>query len=77
MVQRRNLGGVEALGEASLLVGGGGGERFAGEVCVGGGGGGFGEVGAAGEETGEEASEAQGGDLQDRCAWCERRAERP
>jgi hypothetical protein len=59
-----DLGRVQALGKArGLSCGGGVGiEGVAGDVGVGGVDGGVvGGIGAAGEETGDEASEAQGG----------------
>ena len=67
MPERGNLSFVEALGEPGGLRFGGGVwvERVAGDVGIGGGGGGFGEVSATGEESGEEASEAQGGNFEE------------
>jgi hypothetical protein len=63
MPESGNLGGFDALGKfGELSFGGGvGSEGVAGEVGVGGADGGVGGVVAAGEQTGEEASKAQGG----------------
>lgn len=63
VVEGGNLGRVEAVGQArGLGVSGGCTEGVGGEVGVwGGGGGGFRGVGAAGEQTGDEACKAQGG----------------
>jgi hypothetical protein len=68
MFEGRDLGSVKAFGKASGLSSGRGVriEGVGGEVGVGGvDGGGVGGVGAAREETGEEASEAQGGDFEE------------
>jgi hypothetical protein len=62
-----NLGFVEALGKlGELSFGGGVGvEGVTGDVDGGGRGGGAGKVCAAGEKSGEEASEAEGGDFEE------------
>jgi hypothetical protein len=66
MMEGGNLGLVEALGKSSRLgIGGFWTEGVAGYVGVGTADGGIGGVGAAGEQTGEEACEAEGGNFEE------------
>jgi hypothetical protein len=67
MSESGDLGGFDALGKWRGLSFGGGGwaEGVGGDVGVGGAEGGVGGVVAAGEQTGEEASKAQGGDFEE------------
>jgi hypothetical protein len=67
MMESRDLGLVETFGKAGQLSLRGGVwiEGVGGDWGVGGGGGGVGGLVAAAEQAGEEASEAQGGDLKE------------
>ena len=67
MMESGDLGFVETFGKAGQLSfpGGVGIEGVGGDWGVGGGGGGVGRLVAAAEQTGEQAGEAQGGDLKE------------